>query len=418
MSQTAKPSRSERKTKKAKQKKSYLRIAGGVFLALFALYLGYQLFGNMGNSIRTKEALVTVVEETVDANGIFVRDQILIAGTGGSSARYLVENGERVGKGQQVAVFFNTESAAQIFQTCQELEYQLKALQESYANLTSGMDSLKMDSMIYDTLQQLAGALDSGQTAGLSQLYASLNQLVITRGSSDGDNTALKAQIAQVETELKAAQAQLSGGSKSVTVPHAGYFIKSSDGYETRFTVEALQTMTAADIKQAAADSGAGSAVGSVIQDFAWYYAAVVDHDTAEVLRNRGSVSARFPKISDTLIQMTVESIRTEGEEAVVVLKSTDMSARYLSARRESIQLVLNTYTGIQVPRQALRQVDGTWGVYCMDGSVAKFKPVEWVYQTDDYYLVPSADRPADGLYQYDKMIIGAKNLADGQVMK
>jgi hypothetical protein len=41
-----------------------------------------------------------------------------------------------------------------------------------------------------------------------------------------------------------------------------------------------------------------------------------------------------------------------------------------------------------------------------------------FIYQTEEYYLVPSAPRPEDGLYQYDKMILGAKNLADGQFVK
>lgn len=418
MSQATKGSKSDRNTRKRRTKQNYRLWVGGAFLILFALYLCYQLVGNMGASIRTKEALVTTVEETVDASGLFVRNQILVTGKGGSSARYLVENGERVAKGQQVALFFQSESAAQTFQLCQDLEYQLNALKDTYANLTSGMDSLKMDSMIYDVLQQLAAALDSGQTVGLSKLYASLNQLVISRGNGDGDNTALQEQIKQVESDLKAAKAQLSGGSKAVTAPQAGYFLKSSDGYETRFTVDRLSALTIADVKQATADADAGSAVGSILQDFCWYYAAVVDHDTAEALRNRSSVSARFPKISDILVQMSIESIRTEGNQALVILKSTDMSAKYLSARTESIQLVLHTYTGIQVPRQALRQVDGRWGVYCMDGSLTKFKPIEWIYQTDEYYLVPSAARPSEGLYQYDKMIVGAKNLADGQVVK
>lgn len=418
MSQQERKSKRSKKTKAEKGRRAGYRIAGGILLGLFVLYLGYQLFGNMWQSIKTKEALVTTVEETVDAQGIFVRDQILVTGSGGSSARYLVENGERVGKGQQVAVFFKSEASAQIFQTCQELEYKLDALKESYAKLTSGMDSLQMDSQIYSTLQQLAGQLASGRTEGVSQLYASLNQLILSRGSGDGSGDALKAQIAQVETELKAAKAQLGGGSKSIYASQAGYFVKSSDGYETQFTVASLNSLSIAGVKEAAPDLNADSAVGSLVQDFAWYYAAVVDHDTAEALRNRSSIRARFPQISDTLIQMTVETIRTEGDEALVILKSTDMNAKYLTARHESIQLVLNTYTGIQVPREALRQADGKWGVYCLDGSVARFKPVEWVYQTDDYYLVPAAGRPADGLYQYDKMILGAKNLANGQVMK
>lgn len=417
MTQKASDPKTKRSRRKKRRKISWTAFAGGLLAVLFALYLGYQLIGNMGRSIRTQEALVTEVEETVDAAGIFLRDQILISGSGGSSARYLVDNGERVAKGQQVAVFFDSETAAQDFQTCQELEYQLEALEKSLASLTSGMDTLQMDSMIYDTLQQLSGELDKGQTATVSQLYASLNQLIITRGSGDGGSEALKTQIAQVQTELKQAKSKLSS-SKTINAPQAGYFIKSADGYETEFTVAALDSLTAEDIKTATPAAAGGNVIGSLMQEFAWYYAAVVDHDTAEALRNRTAVSVRFPQISDQRITVTVEQIRTEDHEAVVVLKSTDMSAQYLSARTQEIQIVLNTYTGIRVPRAALRQLEGQWGVYCLDGSVAAFKPVEWIYQTEEYYLVPSAARPAEGLYQYDKMILGAKNLADGQVMK
>lgn len=417
MSQQAKRPRRDREKRTTNGKKRVLPLVVGAFLVLFALYLTYQLFGNMGRSIRTKEALITTVEDTVDAQGIFIRNQSLVTGKGGSSARYLVENGQRVGKGQQVAMFFSSEAAAHTFQTCQELEHQLTALREAYANLTSGMDSLKMDSMIYDTLKQLAEELDSGHTDGLSPLYASLNQLILSRGNG-GDNVALKAQIDRVEAELKAEKAKLSGGSKPVTAPQAGYFIKNADGYETRFDVASISSLTVEDVLQATPDANAAGAIGSLMQDFVWYYAAVVDHDTAEALRNRVTVLARFPKISDALLEMAVVSIRTEGERALVVLKCTDMDAKYLSARRESIQLVLNTYTGIPVPREALRQLEGKWGVYCMDGSVAKFKPVTWIYQTEEYYLVPSAARPADGLYRYDKMILGAKNLFDGQVVQ
>lgn len=178
MSQQAKRPRRDREKRTTNRKKRVLPLVVGAFLVLFALYLTYQLFGNMGRSIRTKEALITTVEDTVDAQGIFIRNQSLVTGKGGSSARYLVENGQRVGKGQQVAMFFSSEAAAHTFQTCQELEHQLTALREAYANLTSGMDSLKMDSMIYETLKQLAEELDSGHTDGLSPLYADRKSVV------------------------------------------------------------------------------------------------------------------------------------------------------------------------------------------------------------------------------------------------
>ena len=53
----------------------------------------------------------------------------------------------------------------------------------------------------------------------------------------------------------------------------------------------------------------------------------------------------------------------------------------------------------------------GKWGVYCLVGEQAVFKEVEWLYETDSYYIVKKADSAADGLYDYDKIIISSELL-------
>ena len=55
MSQQAKRPRRDREKRTTNRKKRVLPLVVGAFLVLFALYLTYQLFGNMGRSIRTKE---------------------------------------------------------------------------------------------------------------------------------------------------------------------------------------------------------------------------------------------------------------------------------------------------------------------------------------------------------------------------
>ena len=84
----------------------------------------------------------------------------------------------------------------------------------------------------------------------------------------------------------------------------------------------------------------------------------------------------------------------------------------------ETADVVKRSYTGIMVPGEALHQNEGEWGVYCLSGAFMKFKPVEWVYQGDGYYIVKPAASQSKGLYLYDKMIIKGKNLEANKVMK
>ena len=70
------------------------------------------------------------------------------------------------------------------------------------------------------------------------------------------------------------------------------------------------------------------------------------------------------------------------------------------------------------MPAQALRQQDGAWGVFVLDGNVASFKPVTWNYSTDSYFLVPCAKSSKEGLFRYDRVIVQGRNLADNKVIR
>jgi len=100
------------------------------------------------------------------------------------------------------------------------------------------------------------------------------------------------------------------------------------------------------------------------------------------------------------------------------VLKSERMEPLWLTAREQDIDIVAGTYTGLKVPSQALRQQEGQWGVFILDGSVASFKPVTWQYGTESYLLVPCAPSAKEGLFRYDRVIVQGKNLADNKIVQ
>ena len=163
----------------------------------------------------------------------------------------------------------------------------------------------------------------------------------------------------------------------------------------------------------------ASTGVGSIVTGYRWYFAAVLEKEQAAALQQRETVQLYFPELSRRLLTMRLYRLQSGDDgRAILILESDEMLPDYLTCRQQDADLLVGTYTGLKVPAQALRQKDGQWGVYVLDGSVAEFKPIQWIYQTESYYLVPSAESAKKGLYRYDRMITQGKDLADEKVIR
>lgn len=384
-------------------------------LLAVAIYVAYQVFANLTQQLRTVDALEVTVEETLSARGWFIRQQLTVSG-GEGEAEYLVEDGEKVSKNQRIAVLFTDETAHQAFDRASQLEDRLEAAEYAYSMLTSGVDSAKMDELIFDSIGSINAQLEQGQAWRVGADYSTLQQLVASRGATEADKEAFEEQIAQLRQELKAVQKEYASGSSSIRARDTGYFVSGLDGYETVLTVGRLDTLTPADLDALRPELTADG-VGSLTQDFQWYFAVVLTGEQADRLRSSSRVEVTFPELSAQKLELEVERLETfDDGRAILILRSTRMEPLWLTAREQDIDIVLGSYTGLKVPAKALRQQDGQWGVYVLEGSVTSFKPVSWVYSTDSYYLVPCADSASKGLYRYDRIILQGKDLADGQV--
>ena len=126
--------------------------------------------------------------------------------------------------------------------------------------------------------------------------------------------------------------------------------------------------------------------------------------------------------------------------ERVLVLRSDQYISITTLLRRQNAQLIFSAYGGIRVPKDALRVVTDTitgsdgeaqtvrvTAVYCRVGRTAQLKPVQVVYEGEDYYLVepdPSALGPLSAqqteLYSIrsgDEIIVTANELYNGKVI-
>ena len=380
-------------------------------------YIAYQMTANLTQQIRTVDAMEVTVEEKISARGVFIREQMILTGGGGKAAEYLVEDGEKVSVGQRLAVFFQGEDARQAFDRASQLREQLSALEYAYSMITSGVDSRKMDSLIFDRITAVSEKLSQGEAARVTGDYSALQQLVVSRGATEDDKAAFEEQIAQLKKEIRTYQSQYDQSSSSLWAPDTGYFVSGLDGLESVLTVDRLDSLTPDDLDEPQTEPQEG--LGTISTGFSWYYALTLQKEQADKLQQRKTLDIYFPELSAEKLTVKVHRLETYPDgRAVLILKSERMDPMYLTAREQDIDIVVDTYTGLKVPSQALRQQEGEWGVFVLDGSIASFKPVTWTYSTESYFLVPCASSAKEGLYRYDRIITQGKNLADNKVVQ
>ena len=95
--------------------------------------------------------------------------------------------------------------------------------------------------------------------------------------------------------------------------------------------------------------------------------------------------------------------------------------------RAQNAELILESYTGLRIPKNALRVgEEQRLGVYCRIGRQAWFKPVELLYQGEDYCLVQPGEiqavRDSDYIFYTlragDEAIVSAEELYNGKVLE
>ena len=115
---------------------------------------------------------------------------------------------------------------------------------------------------------------------------------------------------------------------------------------------------------------------------------------------------------------MTVSYLSgNEGGLRLLVL-STDRNLQNVTLlRQQSAEVVFATYSGLRVPKDAVRVENSQTGVYILEGTLAKWKPITILHDNGESYVVALDRSSTNNLWPGDELIINAKNLYDGKVV-
>lgn len=418
------------------------RIIMLLLLGAILLTIGVSAWNSLREIYPTVLAYTYTVSDSMEATGFLVRQESVLTGQGGT-VELLPDEGEKVSRGETVALFYQSDDGLTQRQTLQQLLLEQEQLEYALAQAGGSSDSAQLSTRVADAIADLRGAASSGDLTGLESQTLELKSLIYKHSytfNQEGDSTAaLQASLDEVNTQIQTLTAQASQSTSRVTASQSGVFSGLVDGYESLITPDMLDSITPSQLEQLArqAPTENTSAIGKLITNSTWYFACTLPEEDAERLVEGRTITVRFSRDWSGEVDMEVERLSDPEDGKVLVVLSAD---KFLSdttlLRRQTVELVFDTVSGIRLPKEALRveqqtvtdpdteeekQVSVT-GVYALVGQRAEFKEVTVLAEEDDYILVKAAStetptQEKKALRAGDKIIISSGELYDGKVI-
>lgn len=387
-------------------------------------------FGVQGYRYATDPETTAIVyryrsEQSIAVRGYVVRTEQIVD-CGETLIELKHSEGERVGAGDTVATVYRSADALKATQELETLRAQAEQLTYARSAANDAETALKLDSDIREQIIAVRAAFESGSYSALDTLGDKLRTTVLKREYAYSGSEDLSARLDELNAQISALSAAVSGGTTRITAPVSGAYSAVADGYESVLTPEALETMTPSALA-AVTPQSVSTTVGKLCEGNRWYFAANVNEADAAAFKEGQRLTLRMASGVDFDLPVTVMRVSAAENGKCLIVTESDQYLSYVTLLREqNAELILEEYEGLRIPKNALRvDENGESGVYCRVGRVAYFKPVRIVYQGSDYCLVEPGELSVTAESQIalftlranDEVIISAGELYNGKVV-
>ena len=399
--------------------------------AALAVYLVIVVISAFSNVRETEPAVHVSVNDSFMSTGWFFRDEQIVSGSASGSVKHVVYSGERVQQDAALALVYADEQSLALSREIEPLENRIRLLDSALETVGNTSDSANVDQMITLTIQQMADQAKTGQGNGMSSSADTLRTLSLQSVSSSVDTLDIQSERDALEAERAALEQQLSGQTTELTAPISGYYSEVVDGYENVLTRAALENLTLGEFRtltQSPEKVDAGQVLGKMIQGFTWYLAAEIPTEQADRLSEGQDLRVNFTQASLETPVSVYSIIREHGSNtALLVLEGTEFNSEMVSMREQPVEIILATYSGLKVPKSAVRieestNSDGTTTqrtvVYILSGGVEKSKIINPLYEAEDYYVVEQSATNWDMLVENDQIVVRGRNLQNNMVVR
>ena len=414
----------------------------GLAVAL-TIYFGFYIFGTLHSSYDTAVAYSYTMWDSVEEEGVIVRDEQVLPGKEGIVDVVQAE-GERVAAGQTVALVYRDSQAQADQAVLEELQMEIKLLNYAMSRNGTTETSARLDEDILQSIVALRGSAARHEFSTLEDQVIQIKSGVLKRGSTYGGGATadeLADRLQALKDQLAALSQRTAAATTLVKAERSGTYSAQVDGLEAVLTPHAVKAMTPEELsdflehpkQREKAEPTEPEPVGKLIASARWYFATVLDGESAGRLKQGQDVTVRFAGDFAQDVPMRVENISMgEGEDCAVVLSSDRFLSSTTLLRDQSVELIFRRYSGLRVPKNAVHQVTETFtdkesgqeqtrtrvGVYALIAGRTEFKEVEVLVEAEDFCVVKPLGQGREQLQSGDEVVTRAKHLEDGLVLR
>lgn len=421
-----------------KQGKPLITFTILIFAAVIALYLGYYIYSALNEPYQTAQVYSYTANDSVTAEGLVVREALVLPAQSGILELTRAE-GEKVGKGQQIALVYRDSQAQASQAHIEELELAIELLEEAISQSGSLESAARLDEDIIQSMVALRASYALGDCTRLREQVLGVKSSVLKRGYTYGDGLTsadLSARLRQLREELDILTRQSARATTRISAPTPGVFSSLVDGYESLLTPETVYELTPTSLQELI-NSPAGEnseSMGKLITSDTWYFAANLPQTAARRLEEGDAASLRFSGDLNRTVEMTVDRIgATEGGKTLVVFSSNRYLTLTTLLRHQTAELVFESWSGLRIPKRALRLVEFTQdadhpdgsastvtrtGVYALVNGRTEFREVDILYEGSDYYVTRPLGSGRKILRAGDAVITQGTGLTDGLLIE
>ena len=398
------------------------------------VFLMYHIIGSLTSDVDTASISFTTQEQVSEYDAYIFRGESLLYTSPGDAGNinFLREDGTKVSVGEEICQVYTGSASSESGIAIAEIERKLELLNNS--NLDENVnysDTQLIDTAIsnayYTLLSRMADGAAGYAMAKSDDLIAAMNQrLIITRHVENFDR-----QIRMLESERTALITGSGAAAESVYSDCAGYYYSDIDGFEEIFSSEKISNLTldeydslissAADISLQKNRQG-GTNCGKIVTEYNWYIGVRITTEESRSYTEGYTYTVIFPYNSDIRISMILDRmiLQADDDRVVLVFRTNTIPEHFSFLRRQTVQIVTETWEGYKVPLSAVRIVDGVQGVYILEGYIVEFRRIEPMCEIDGYFICREnngSEEDADMLEMYDHIIINGKNLYSGKII-
>ncbi len=382
----------------------------GVALSVFILIMvGSQIAFKINDSHDTEEAVLYTVNENITFKGMFIRDEKVIKynNTTGGVVNYLYEDGSKISEESDIAKVYSNQDQIYYRNRLSRLKKVLSDLRRAQSpGTTNYVQAETLRSKIEGYYLNVTNLIHeknySSLTSESDDLLYTMNIYNIVTGNEDNFKSAIK----QIKSEINELKIKIEDPLDSIKSNGSGYFVKSVDGYESSVSYDDLENMSTDELKKLFDKEPVvpENAVGKLMKNYQWKFMGIIKN-TNKFLINDG-LSIRFNS-SNKVYDVTVDSIKSiDGTDtSIVILSCNELDETVLENRFDNAELIFDEYTGVKVPREAIRFQGQQKGTYVMLGQQIIFKKIDVIYEGDDYVLSKNTSDDSY-LLLYDQILL------------